>query len=35
MELVGSGLAFIDRGTHELKGIPDPWQLHAVAEHTR
>jgi class 3 adenylate cyclase len=23
----GSGLAFEDRGLHDLKGIPDPWQL--------
>jgi class 3 adenylate cyclase len=30
--VVGSGLAFDDRGTHELKGIPDVWQLYAVAE---
>jgi hypothetical protein len=27
----GSGLAFEDRGTHELKGIPEPWQVYAVA----
>jgi class 3 adenylate cyclase len=31
-ELVaGSGLQFSDRGTHELKGVPDTWQLYAVA----
>jgi hypothetical protein len=29
--VVGSGLAFEDRGTHELKGIPGEWQLLAVA----
>ena len=28
----GSGLDFIDRGTHELKGISGTWQLFAVAE---
>jgi pimeloyl-ACP methyl ester carboxylesterase len=30
--VVGSGIAFDDRGTHELKGVPDVWQLYAVAE---
>lgn len=28
--VVGSGLGFDDRGTHELKGVPGPWQLLAV-----
>ena len=28
---VGSGLRFEDRGTHRLKGIPDDWQLYALA----
>jgi class 3 adenylate cyclase len=28
--VVGSGLAFDDRGTHELKGIPGTWRLFAV-----
>jgi len=28
--VVGSGLEFSDRGTHELKGVPDAWQLFAV-----
>jgi class 3 adenylate cyclase len=28
----GSGIAFEDRGTFELKGVPDTWQLFAVAE---
>jgi hypothetical protein len=28
--VVGSGIAFTDRGTHELKGIDDTWQLYAV-----
>ena len=26
----GSGLVFEDRGTHSLKGVPDPWRLFAV-----
>ena len=31
-ELVtGSGLAFDDRGEHQLRGVPDAWQLFAVA----
>jgi hypothetical protein len=29
--VAGSGIAFADRGTHELKGVPDDWQLLAVA----
>jgi class 3 adenylate cyclase len=28
--VVGSGIDFSDRGTHELKGVPDTWQLYAV-----
>jgi class 3 adenylate cyclase len=28
--VVGSGLAFDDRGTHRLKGVPDEWQVFAV-----
>src|SRR5207302_7634202 len=28
--VVGSEIQFTDRGTHALKGLPDPWQLHAV-----
>jgi class 3 adenylate cyclase len=28
--VVGSGLAFDDRGEHELKGVPGAWRLHAV-----
>jgi class 3 adenylate cyclase/pimeloyl-ACP methyl ester carboxylesterase len=28
--LAGSGVNFTDRGTHTLKGVPDPWQLFAV-----
>ena len=27
----GSGLNFIDRGHHALKGLPDEWQVYAVA----
>jgi class 3 adenylate cyclase/pimeloyl-ACP methyl ester carboxylesterase len=29
--VAGSGLVFEDRGKHELKGVPDPWHLYAVA----
>jgi class 3 adenylate cyclase len=29
--VIGSGLAFADRGEHELKGVPDSWRLYAVA----
>ena len=29
--VVGSGIAFADRGTHELKGVPGEWRLYAVA----
>jgi class 3 adenylate cyclase len=29
--VVGSRIDFSDRGTHELKGVPDTWQLYAVA----
>jgi class 3 adenylate cyclase len=28
----GSGIAFADRGTHALKGVPDEWQLFAVED---
>jgi class 3 adenylate cyclase len=28
--VVGSDLHFEDRGTHELKGVPDSWQLYAA-----
>jgi hypothetical protein len=28
--VAGSGLAFEDRGLHELKGVPDEWRLFAV-----
>ena len=26
----GSGIAFVDRGEHELKGVPGEWRLYAV-----
>jgi class 3 adenylate cyclase len=29
--VAGSGLAFQDRGLHELKGVPGQWRLFAVA----
>jgi class 3 adenylate cyclase/pimeloyl-ACP methyl ester carboxylesterase len=29
--VIGSGLAFEDRGSHELKGVPGEWHLFAVA----
>jgi class 3 adenylate cyclase len=29
--VTGSGIAFADRGAHSLKGVPDDWQLYAVA----
>ncbi len=29
--VVGAGIAFEDRGVHELKGVPDAWRLFAVA----
>jgi hypothetical protein len=28
----GSGIAFADRGTHALKGVPNRWQLFAVED---
>ena len=28
--LLGSDLTFTDRGTHELKGVPDQWEVLAV-----
>ncbi len=28
--IAGSGLEFEDKGTHELKGVPGRWNLHAV-----
>jgi class 3 adenylate cyclase len=29
--VVGSGIEFEDRGSHELKGVPGEWRLYAVA----
>jgi class 3 adenylate cyclase len=29
--VIGSGLEFEQRGTHELKGVPGEWHLSAVA----
>ncbi len=29
--VAGSGLEFSARGTHELKGVPDTWELYASA----
>ena len=26
----GSGIVFLDRGEHTLKGVPDPWQVFTV-----
>jgi class 3 adenylate cyclase/pimeloyl-ACP methyl ester carboxylesterase len=28
--VVGSGIAFLDRGVHALKGVPGTWQLYAA-----
>jgi class 3 adenylate cyclase len=28
--VAGSGIDFADRGEHQLKGIPQPWQLFTV-----
>ena len=30
--VVGSGLHFVDRETHSLKGVPGKWRLFAVEE---
>jgi class 3 adenylate cyclase len=30
--VIGSELAFTDRGKHQLKGIPDPWTLYATVK---
>ena len=29
--VAGSGIRFVDRGTHQLKGVPGRWRLFAVA----
>jgi class 3 adenylate cyclase len=28
--VAGAGIDFAERGAHELKGVPEPWQLYAV-----
>jgi class 3 adenylate cyclase len=28
--VAGSGIQFIERGAHELKGIPGEWRLYAL-----
>jgi pimeloyl-ACP methyl ester carboxylesterase len=28
--VAGSGISFLDRGAHDLKGVPGQWQLYAV-----
>jgi hypothetical protein len=28
--VIGSGITFSDRGTHELKGVPGEWRVYAV-----
>jgi class 3 adenylate cyclase/pimeloyl-ACP methyl ester carboxylesterase len=33
--VVGSGIEFDDRGSHELKGVPGEWRLLAVRDHRR
>jgi len=33
--VAGAGFSFDDRGTHSLKGVPDQWQLFAVADHAQ
>lgn len=30
--VAGSGIAFEDRGNHELRGVPGTWQLYAVQD---
>jgi DNA-binding NarL/FixJ family response regulator len=30
--VTGSGIEFVDRGDHALKGVPDRWHLFAVAD---
>ena len=27
----GSGIQFIERGMHEFKGVPEPWQVYEVS----
>lgn len=28
---VGSGIEFVDRGAHVLKGVPGEWRIYRVA----
>ncbi len=28
--VVGSGIEFVERGAHQLKGVPDEWRIYAV-----
>jgi class 3 adenylate cyclase len=28
--VVGSAFGFVDRGSHEFKGVPNEWRLYAV-----
>ncbi len=30
--VIGSDIAFEDRGTHELKGVPEEWRVYVVGE---
>jgi class 3 adenylate cyclase len=30
--VAGSGIGFLDRGRHTLKGVPGRWRLFAVAD---
>ena len=30
--VAGSGIGFIDRGIHALKGVPGEWHIFAVAD---
>ena len=30
--VLGSGITFDDRGSHQLKGVPDSWPVMAVRE---
>lgn len=30
--VAGSGIEFVDHGVHELKGVPEPWQLYRVVQ---
>jgi class 3 adenylate cyclase len=28
--VAGSGIGFVDRGEHDLKGMPDRWHLYSI-----